>query len=86
MAIYTTGKKDGFFFSDFFAILWGVQGVSILEIHYYEQLLLLGSYLVLNIKMKRKGSKTIISVFFSIRLWLEFLSLFQFAAISIRVL
>ena len=37
--------------------------------------------------MKRKGSKPIISVFFSIRLWFEFLlSLFQFASISIRVL
>ena len=37
--------------------------------------------------MKCKGSKTIISVFFSIRLWLEFLlSLCQIAAISIRVL
>ena len=37
--------------------------------------------------MKHKGSKTIISVFFSIRLWLEFLlSLCQIAAISIRVL
>ena len=37
--------------------------------------------------MKRKCSKTIISVFFSIRLWLEFLfSLHQIAAISIRVL
>ena len=37
--------------------------------------------------MKRKGSKTIISVFFSIRLWLEFLlALFQFAATSIGVL
>ena len=37
--------------------------------------------------MKHKGSKTIISVFFSIRLWLEFLlSLSQIAAISIRVL
>ena len=37
--------------------------------------------------MKLKGSKTIISVFFSIRLWLEFLlSLCQIAAISIRVL
>ena len=36
--------------------------------------------------MKGKGSKTVISVFFSIRLWLEFLSPFQFAAISIRVL
>ena len=37
--------------------------------------------------MKRKGSKTIISVFFSIRLWLEFLlSLCQIAVISIRVL
>ena len=36
--------------------------------------------------MKRKGSKTIISVFFSIRLWLEILlPLRQFAAISIRV-
>ena len=36
--------------------------------------------------MKRKGSKTIISVFFSIRLKLEFLSLCQIAAISVRVL
>ena len=37
--------------------------------------------------MKPKGSKTIISVFFSIRLWLEFLLLLcQFAALSIRVL
>ena len=37
--------------------------------------------------MKRNGSKTIISVFFSLRLWLEFLlSLCQIAAISIRVL
>ena len=36
--------------------------------------------------MKRKVSKTNISVFFSIRLWLEFLlSLCQFAAIAIRV-
>ena len=46
-----------------------------------------GSYLALNSKIKRKGSKTIISVFFSIRLWSEFLlSLCQIAAISIRVL
>ena len=37
--------------------------------------------------MKRKGSKTIISVFFSNRLWLELLlSLCPIAAISIRVL
>ena len=37
--------------------------------------------------MKHKGSKTIISVFSSIRRWLEFLlSLCQIAAISIRVL
>ena len=37
--------------------------------------------------MKRKGSKTIISVFFSIRRWLEFLlSLCQMAVLSIRVL
>ena len=37
--------------------------------------------------MKSKGSKTIIAVFFSIRLWLEFLmSLRQIAAIFIRVL
>ena len=37
--------------------------------------------------MKRKGSKTIISVFFSIRLRLEFLlSLCQIAAIYIRLL
>ena len=37
--------------------------------------------------MKHKGLKTIILVFSSIRLWLEFLlSLCQIAAISIRVL
>ena len=37
--------------------------------------------------MKRKGSKTIILVFVSIRLWLEFLlSLCQSAAIFIHVL
>ena len=37
--------------------------------------------------MKRKGTKTIISVFFSIILWSELLlSLCQIAAISIRVL
>ena len=37
--------------------------------------------------MKHKDSKTIISVFFSIRLWSELLlSLCQIAAISIRVL
>ena len=37
--------------------------------------------------MKRKGPKTIISVFFSIRLYLEFLlSLCQIAAKSIRLL
>ena len=46
-----------------------------------------GSYLAFNSKIKRKGSKTIISVLFSIRLWLEFfLSLYPIAAISIRVL
>ena len=37
--------------------------------------------------MKGKGSKTIISIFFAIRLWIEFLlSLCQIAAISIRAL
>ena len=37
--------------------------------------------------MERKGSKTIISVFFPIRLWLEFLlALCQIVAIPIRVL
>ena len=46
-----------------------------------------GSWFALNSKMKRDGSKTIVSVYFSIRLWLEFLlSLRQIAAISIRVL
>ena len=46
-----------------------------------------GNLLALNSKINRKGSKTIISVFFSIRLWLEFLlSLYQIAAISVRVL
>ena len=42
-----------------------------------------GSWLALNSKMKRKGSKIIISVHFPIRLWLKFLfSLCQVAAIS----
>ena len=37
--------------------------------------------------MKSKGSKTIMSLFFSIRLWLEFLlPLGQIAAISFRLL
>ena len=37
--------------------------------------------------MKSKGSKTFMSLFLSIRLWLEFLlSLGQIAAISIRLL
>ena len=37
--------------------------------------------------MKSKGSKTVMSLFFSLRLWLEFLlSLGQIAAISIRLL
>ena len=31
-----------FYFSNFFAILWGVQGLSVLEIHSYEQMLLVG--------------------------------------------
>ena len=64
-----------------------MQGVSVLEIHSYEHILLLESLLTLNSKMKRKCSKTSISVFFAIRRWLEFLlSNYQFAAISIRVL
>ena len=47
----------------------------------------LGSQLAFNSKMKRKGSKPIISALCSIRLWLEFLLfLYQIAAISIRVL
>ena len=47
----------------------------------------LGSSFALNSKMKSIGSKTIISVFFSLRLWLEFLlSLGHIAAISIRLL
>ena len=46
-----------------------------------------GSLFPLNSKMKRKGSKTIISVIFSIGLWLEFLLfLCQIVAISICVL
>ena len=31
-----------FYFSDFFAFLWSVQGVSVLEIQFYEQILLSG--------------------------------------------
>ena len=40
---YTTGKKYGIFsISAIFAYLRSVQGVSVLEIHYYEYILLLG--------------------------------------------
>ena len=45
-----------FLFHQFFAFLWGVQGVSVLEMHSYEQISLLGE-LALYSKMKRKGKK-----------------------------
>ena len=42
--IYTTGKIYGIFlFQRFFAFLWSVQDVSVIEIHSYEPILLLGS-------------------------------------------
>ena len=41
---YTTGKIYGIFFISaiFFSFLWSVQGVSVREIHFYGQMLLLG--------------------------------------------
>ena len=42
-SIYTTGKKYGIFFiSPIFFFLWSVQRVSVVEIHSYEQISLLG--------------------------------------------
>ena len=40
--VYTLPAKnmEYLLFQRFFAILWGVQGVSVLEIHSYEQMLL----------------------------------------------
>ena len=35
-------NMEYFLFQRFFAFLWGLQGVSVLEIHSYEQILLLG--------------------------------------------
>ena len=86
--IYTTGKKYGIFFiSATFCIFVCGAGYFYTWNTFKRADITFGSLLALNNKMKRKGSKTIISVFFSIRLWLEFfLSLCQFAAISIRVL
>ena len=66
-------NMEYFLFHRFFCFLLGVQGVSILEIHSYEQILLLMKLISTHSKMKRKGSKTITSAVFSIRLWLEFL-------------
>ena len=41
--IYTTGKNmEYFLFQRFCAYLWSVQGISVLEIHAYEQILPLG--------------------------------------------
>ena len=42
--VYTLPAKnmEYFVFQRFFAFLWGVKGVSVLEIHSYEQILLLG--------------------------------------------
>ena len=36
-------NMEYFLFRRFFAFLWGVQGVSVLEIHSYEQMLHWGS-------------------------------------------
>ena len=71
---YTLPAKymNYFLFQRFFAFFWSVQDVSVIEIHSYEPILLLGSQFALNRPMKSKGSKTIMSLNFLIRLWLEF--------------
>ena len=89
VAKYTTGKK----ICNIFCIIDFLHFCGLCRVFLYLRYIptsryyFWGSWLALNSKMMRKGSKTIISVFFSIRLWLEFLlSLYQIAAISIRVL
>ena len=88
--IYTLPAKntEDFTFQRLFAFLWDVQGVCVLEIHSYEQILLL-SELFSNWKQNEaQGFKySYFGIFFSIRLWLQFLlSLCQTSAISIRLL
>ena len=64
-----------------------MQGVSVLEIHSYEQMLLVGELISTYHQNEAQRFKNNYFGIFSIRLWFEFLlSLFQFAAISIRVL
>ena len=73
-----------FLFSDFFFHFCGVcRLVMYLKYIATGRYYFWGSKLAFNRKMKRKGSKTIISAFSSLRLWLEFLlSLCQIAAYS----
>ena len=77
-----------YFYSSDFLHLCGVRRVFLyLKYIPTSRYYFWGSKLALNNKMKRKGSKTTISVYFSIRVWLKFLfPLCQFAAISIRML
>ena len=75
-------NMEYFLFQRFFDFLCSAQGVSVFEIHSYEQILLLGEL----ISTQQQNEAQIISVFSSIKLWLELLSLCQIAAISILVL
>ena len=87
--IYTTGKKYGIilYLNDFLHFCGVCMVFLYLKYIPTSQYYFWGSQFALNRKMKRKGSKTIMSLFFSIRLWLEFLlSLGPITAISIRLL
>ena len=76
-----------FYFSDFLHFCGVCRAFLYLRYISTSKYYFWGSWFALNSKMKHDGSKIIISVFFSIRSWLEFLlSLCQIAAISIRVL
>ena len=76
-----------FYFSDFLHFCGVCMAFLYLKYIPTSRYYFWGSLFALNSKMKSKGSKTIMSLFFSIRLWLEFLlSLGQIAAISIRLL
>ena len=63
-------NMEYFLLQQLFAFVWGAQGVPVLEIYSCEQILLLGE--LINSNMKGTCTKTIVSVFFSIRLWLKF--------------
>ena len=58
-----------FLFYRLISILWGVQGVSVIKIYSYEQILLLEELISTYLQNDAQMFKKIISVFFSIRLW-----------------